>query len=393
MKASIINPILTLSVLIAPIFFIFCDSGNKQGDLPSGDWIEHGFSSEQRNTLRSFFDEAIQKKDIAGGALLLIHQDEVIFREAFGYADLETGRPFTTEDVCMIASVTKCITATLMVILDEQGVLSLDDPIEKWIPSFADIRLQDGSKPEHTPLIHQGLSHRSGLPGTADLGRINDVLRGTLSEVAENLTDYGLMAEPGTRYSYGQAGLRIAARIAELGTGEKFQAILTRTILEPLGMSHSVFRPTEELLQKSPQRYQRKEEGLTPMPEDFLDRFLEMDVDPHGIRFSTLDDIGRFLLFHLNRGMVNGKRLVSAESLERMYAIPEQLPDPAYGLCWALGPNGPGQAWHLGGSGTLVWLDFDRDMAGVFFSQTAWVGNRPFQRKLMQTLRSMFEGE
>jgi CubicO group peptidase (beta-lactamase class C family) len=271
-------------------------------------------------------------------------------------------------------------------------VLSLDDPIEKWIPAFADIRLQDGSRPEHTPLIHQGLSHRSGLPGTADLERDNDILRGTLSEVVENLAEYGLLAEPGTRYSYGQAGVRIAARIAELATGEKFQTILTGTILESLGMSHSVFRPTEELIRKWPQRYQRKEEGLTPMPGDFLDRFLEMDIDPHGIRFSTLDDIGRFLLFHLNRGMVNGKQLVSAESLERMYAIPEQLPDPAYGLCWALGPYGPGQARHLGGSGTLVWLDFERDMAGVFFSQTAWAGTRPFQRRLMQMLQSVFEG-
>lgn len=393
MKVVIKDTILILLVCLASSLLLFCGKGNMRSDLPSGDWIEHGFSAEQRNTLRSFFDEAVRNKDIAGGALLLIHQDEVIFKEAFGYADLETGRLFTTEDVCMIASVTKCITATLTVILDERGVLSLDDPVEKWIPAFKDIRLKDGSKPEQPPRIYHGLSHRSGLPGTTDLGRVNKVLRGTLSEVVENLADYGLLAEPGTRYSYGQAGLRIAARIAELGTGESFQKILTETLLKPLGMSHSVFRPTEELLRNCPQRYHRKEQGLTPMPKDFFDRFLEMDVDPHGIRFSTLDDIGRFLLFHLNRGMVGDKRLVSAESLERMYAIPDQLPDPAYGLCWALGPYGPGQARHLGGSGTFVWLDFERDMAGVYFSQTSWQGNRPYQRRLMQMLRSVFDGE
>jgi CubicO group peptidase (beta-lactamase class C family) len=380
-----------LSVLFGLFFFIFSDDLNENSGVPSGGWISYGFSEEKSKTLQSFLEGAVQNRDIAGGSLLLIHNGEVIFRQAFGYADLENGRPFTTEDVCMIASVNKCITATLMVILDEQGILSLEDPIEKWIPAFEDIRLQDGSTPASPPLIHQCLSHRSGLPGTADIGQFNPVLRGTLSDVTENLAEYGLLAEPGTRYSYGQAGLRIAARIAELATGEEFQAIMKKKILKPLGMSQSFFQPTEELIQKCPQRYQRKEKVLKPMPEDFFDKFLDMDVDPHGIRFSTLDDISRFLLFHMNYGMVNGKRIVSAESLNRMFTIPEQLPDPAYGLAWALGPYGPGQARHLGGSGTFVWLDFERNMAGVFFSQTSWQGNRTFQRQLMKTLQSTLE--
>jgi CubicO group peptidase (beta-lactamase class C family) len=89
--------------------------------------------------------------------------------------------------------------------------------------------------------------------------------------------------------------------------------------------------------------------------------------------------------------VVNGKRLVSAEALEQMFVIPEQLPDPAYGLAWALGPYGPGQARHEGGSGTFVWLDFERDMAGVFFSQTRWKGNRVFRKRLMKNIRSVFE--
>jgi CubicO group peptidase (beta-lactamase class C family) len=356
-----------------------------------GDWVAHGFSQEKRDALQSFFENAVQNGDIPGGSLLIIHQDEVIFREAFGFADLETGRPFTTEDVCLIASVLKSITATLAVILDERGVLSLDDPIEKWIPAFKDIRLQDGSQPAHPPTIRHGLSHRSGLPGTADIGREKNVSPGTLAEAMENLADHGLLAEPGTRYSYGQAGLKIAARIAELSTGEPFQTIMTETLLEPLGMLNSAYRPTEELMKKFPQSYQRKEGNLTPMPEDFFDRYMKLDVDPPGIRFSTIDDIGRYLLFHLNGGVVNGKRLVSAEALEQMFVIPEQLPDPAYGLAWALGPYGPGQARHEGGSGTFVWLDFERDMAGVFFSQTRWKGNRVFRKRLMKNIRSVFE--
>jgi CubicO group peptidase (beta-lactamase class C family) len=360
-------------------------------ELLIGDWVEHGFSSEKRDSLQSFFQESIDKGDIPGGALLVIHQDEVIFKEAFGIYDSETGRSFTLDELCTIASVSKSISSTLMVILEERGFFSLDDPVEKWIPAFQNIKIREGAKPDQPPLLRQTLFHRSGLPGNADLEEGDPLIRGSLSEVADSLATYGLLAEPGTRYAYSEAGYKTAGRVAEVASGKSFEVLLKENLLDPLGMTHTTFHPVIEDINKWPRAYQREEGELRPLPADLIENFLNAGIDPGGSLFSTLDDMGRFLLFQLNRGKVNGKQLVSREALDQMLTSPEGQSGPPYGLGLALGSRGPGQARHLGGSGTFIWFDFEKDMAGFLLKQTRWRGNRPFQQKFMQIIQTTFE--
>lgn len=363
----------------------------KQQELPIGDWIEHGFSAEKRDALRTFFQKSTKKMEIPGGALLIIHQDEVIFKEAFGIYDLETGRPFPTDEVCLIASVSKSISSTLMVILEERGFFSLDDPVEKWIPAFKNIKIREGAKPDQPPLLRQTLSHRSGLPGNADLEEGDPLIRGSLSKVAESLATYGLLAEPGTRYAYSEAGYKTAGRVAEVATGKSFEVLLKEYLLDPLGMTHTTFHPVIEDINKWPRAYQREEGELKPLSAEFIENALKSGIDPGGSLFSTLDDMGRFLLFHLNRGKVKGKQLVSAEALDQMLNSPEGQAGPPYGLGLALGSRGPGQARHLGGSGTFIWFDFEKDLTGFLLTQTRWRGNRAFQQKFMQIIKTTFE--
>jgi CubicO group peptidase (beta-lactamase class C family) len=379
-------------LLVVSIALLGCVSGGSRKDLPQGDWIEHGFSAENRDSLHLFFQDAIENGDIAGGALLLIHQDEVIFREAFGYADLETGRSFTTENPCFIASVTKPVTSTVMVMLDERGILSLDDPIEEWIPAFKEIKIKGQDAPAYPPLIWQALSHRSGLPGNTDLKeefRNWRGFQGTLSEFVESFAKAGLMAEPGTRWAYGRTGYMAAALSAEMATGKKFESLMHELLLTPLKMTSTTFHPSSDILQNLPRAYSRVNDELKPRSREFTESELGDLINPGGGLFSTLDDIGRFLLFHLNRGVVNGKRLVSTEALTRMYRVPNELPEQAYGLGLNIDKN-RNRVWHIGGSGTMVWIDFEREIAGVLLTQTAWRGNNKFQRKFNEIIRSIF---
>ncbi|MBW1799261.1 MAG: beta-lactamase family protein [Deltaproteobacteria bacterium] len=387
------HKIFTQILLVVLVVFLGCISGDSRNDLPSGDWVEHGFSAEQRNTLRSFFDEAVQNGDIAGGSLLLMHQDEVIFREAFGYADLESGRPFTTDDVCFIASASKPVTVTTMVMLEERGILSLDDPIEKWIPAFKDVTVRGQAEPACPPLIWQALSHRSGLPGNTDLGEDKRNWRdfqGGLSEFVEGFAKAGLMAEPGTRWSYGRAGFMTAAYAAEVAAGKPFEVLMQELLLDPLGMTSTTFHPSEKVLQEIPSGYHRANDELVPRSRVLTESSLGDLINPGGGLFSTLDDMGLLLLFHMNQGVVNGKRLVSAEALARMYRIPDELPDQAYGLGLNIVVEAPLLVRHIGGSGTMVWIDFDKEMAGVLLTQTAWRGNNKFQRRFNGLMRSIF---
>ena len=383
---------MNMVLLIALYFAVYGipSSTVNARDLKQGDWSGHGFTQGQKNDLESFMQGAIENGDIAGGTLALVHQGEVIFRGAFGYADLETRRSFTMEAVYYMASVSKPVTATLMVILEDRGILSLDDPVEKWIPAFRGIEVKGQDQPAPPPLLWQALSHRSGLPGVADRGEEFGRYYGALSDVVDSLAGDGLAADPGTRYSYGQAGYKTAGRAAELATGKSFETLLDELLLKPLGMGHTTFYPSEEMLENRPEGYVRKEKGFDPLPGDFVLRFIKWGVDPGGGIFSTLDDMTRFVLLHLNRGVVNGKRLVSPEALDRIYLVPDNPPEPSYGLGWHVIRHDGLQIQHSGGSGTMVWIDFGRNMAGVFLTQTRWQGNRAFQRRFTETMQEIF---
>ena len=383
-----LRTVYTFLVVCGIIGGLACQSAPRS--IPAGDWEQHGFSAEKRDALLSFFENAVEKGSIPGCALLVIHDDEAILREAFGVYDMDTGQPFTVDQVCAIASVSKCVTSTLMMMLDECGAFSLDDPVEKWIPAFKDIRIREAQRPENPPRVHHLLSHRSGLPGNADLGDNTRLVRGSLAEIVEALAEYGLMAEPGTRYAYSEQGYITAGRVAEVATGKPFDVLMKEILLDPLGMTYTTLHPEIEDIEQWPRVYDRTEDGWAPMPAEFLRSFLESNIDPGGRLFSTLDDLGRLLLFHLNRGEVDGKRLVSPESLARMVKNSEELPEPAYGFGLALESGGPGQARHFGGGGTFVWLDFEQDLAGVYISQVRWAGIMPYQRRLIETILSTF---
>ena len=275
----------------------------------------------------------------------------------------------------------------------KRGALSLDDPVEKWIPAFRGIRVQGQGAPADPPLVWQLLSHRSGLPGNSDPGaaRMPSGPKSHLDEIIAGWVKSGLLAKPGARFAYGNAGYLTASRVAERATGKDFEALLRSLLLEPLGMEHTTFRPRPEDLKRTPRRYNRTARGLEADTRQFPLPAPGGLVNPAGGLFSTLDDLGRFLLFHLNGGNWRGKQLVSKKALARMYQ-PHPPSSAARGPAYGLGLNvgGSPKIRHLGATGTLLWLDFEHDSAGVLLTQVPWGDHHELIARLTGKIGSFY---
>ncbi len=356
----------------------------------------------QREGLRGVLREAIARKAIPGGALAVLSRGQVVFREAVGRAEFDSERPFAIESPCFIASLSKPITATYMTLLDERGVVSLDDPVEKFLPEFKGIALKSGGAAKTTLRVWHLLSHRSGLPGNADMGdfRPGSPANGPDATLASTITGWvkaGLHAEPGARFAYGSAGYIVAGRIAEVVHGKRFERLLQEALLDPLGMARTTFHPDAATLSAVPARYQPSPKGpqrdVRVMPLAKADGL----INPAGGLCSRLDDMAAFLALHLNRGMVGERRIVKTESLARMYRPhPPRATEAAegggvgYGLGWNVMEAGGGRVRHLGASGTLAWLDLKRQNAGVLLTQVKWGNAKQLIPRLMKEVQEIF---
>lgn len=369
-------------------------------------------TEEQRDGLRGVINEAIARKVIPGASLAVLSRGQVVFREGFGRAEFDAERPFTVDAPCFIASVTKPISATFFVSLDERGIVGLDDPVEKYLPEFKGVTVR-GNGPATTPMrVWHCLSHRTGLPGNADMGdaRPQRLARAagsaegaaaaevdySLEQVTRRWIKEGLLAEPGTRFAYGSSGYMVAARIAEVVMGKRYERLLQDGLLDPLGMKHTTFHPDAETLGRLPARYASTPNGperdTRTMPLPAADGL----INPAGGLCSRLDDMTAFLALHLNRGRVGDRQLIKPESLARMYRPhPPRATEAADGggVGYGLGFNvmtPAGAVRHLGASGTLVWVDVARQHAGVLLTQVKWGPSRAIIPRLMKEVQGIF---
>lgn len=385
--------ILMKILVVVLVALLGCTGGDSRNNLRSGDWVGHGFSEVQRSELKNIMMDAVEVDEIAGCAVLLIHRGEVIFKEAAGYADIETGQSFGVDDVCALASVTKPYTATLLMMLKEDGALSLDDPIAKYLPEFKDIRVKDKGRARRIPTIRQALSHTAGFRSGNDFRSemLPIVENGTLTEMVRFLTGRELLFEPGTKYFYTSMGYFIAGRIAEVVSGKEFSELLQQRLLQPINARSTAFHPSEAVLNNVPIFYSRTERGFQSQES----RFRGSCVRPGGGLYATLEDVGKFMLLHRNKGMVNDYRIVSSEILAMMYQ-PQPNTEHGYALGFnVLKRNSEDRGvriMHLGASGTLCWLDFDLDLIVVLFTQMPQKQIQPFRIRLLNTIENIFTG-
>ena len=334
----------------------------------------HGVTQDQLESLSDIMRQAVEQGQIAGGSFLVAHKGEVVFREAFGYADLESKRPFKTDELCLIASVSKPFLASVLMVLVEQGKVNLDDPVEEYLPEFKGIKVEGSQSPARPMTIRHLLSHTAGFWGNkgitpAKMALIRNFER-PLAEAVNGIAEYDLVYEPGTKWIYSGAGYCVAGRVAEVALGQSLEEIAQDALFRPLGLSRTTFLPSKEVRKTMPTRYLKQGGKLQRQPSmaeigEF--RF----ILPGGSLCTTLDEMAVFGQMHLNNGVYNGKRILSEASVTEMRRLQSpDKPERTYGLGWFRGDvSESGLAdlvFHGGALGAHFRVDRRREVVCVF---------------------------
>lgn len=325
--------------------------------------------------------KAAVEKNLTSGVVTLVAKDgKIVLHEAVGYADLASKTPMAKDSMFGIASMTKPIATTALMIMVDEKKVGLDDPVSKYIPEFKDVALKDGTKPKQPILVRHVVTHTNGIGGYQQN-------MGSLEQTAKELAKRPLEFEPGTKWLYGP-GISVAGRIVEVASGKPFDDFLAERILRPLGMGDTTFRLSPEQQKRLAKLYQptKDKQGL-----EIADSWIlkEPTPNPSGGLFSTAGDLSRFYQMILNGGEYDGKRIVSKQAIAEMTKL--QTGDIATGFtpgsAWGLGfslvvkPQGvsqslsPGSFGHGGAFGTQAWLDPTRQMFFVLLVQRTGFGN------------------
>jgi CubicO group peptidase (beta-lactamase class C family) len=316
-------------------------------------------------------EKSIAAKEIAGAVTLVATPDRILHLGTTGNASLSPAEPMRPDSIFWIASMSKPILGTLMLMLQDEGRLSVDDPVEKYLPEFKGLKTADG-KPANLQIRHL-LTHTSGMgeitPNQASACK-------TLEAVMPLYVAKPVAFAPGSKWVYCQSGINTAGRIAEVVTGEPLDKLLKQRLFDPLAMRDTTFYLSDEQMPRLARSFRRTAEGdLQPTAIGFLNGKSPTSRDrfpaPNGGLFSTAPDYARFCQMILHEGELDGKRYLKPETVKQMTTIQTGdlktgfTPGNGWGLGWCVirEPQGitatlsPGSFGHGGAYGTQAWID------------------------------------
>jgi CubicO group peptidase (beta-lactamase class C family) len=326
----------------------------------------------------------IEKHDVAGVVTLVADKDKVLALDAVGMADVAGNVPMKSDAIFWIASMTKPVTGTAIMMLAEEGKLSVDDPVGKFIPELAHLKTADGV--EHVVTLEHLLTHSSGMPDvTADQSRAAH----TLADLVPYYTLKPLHFVPGTKWQYCQSAINTLGRIVEVVSGQSYPEFLQKRLFDPLGMKDTTFYPTKEQQLRLAKSYKVVDGKLQETPNFFLQgrppESRQRIPAANGGLFSTASDYGRFLQMILNQGELDGHRYLKPETVRQMTTVQSGdlktgfTPGNGWGLGWCVvrEPQGvtaalsPGAHGHGGAYGTQAWIDPQKGLVLVLMVQRA----------------------
>ncbi|HEV8607158.1 MAG TPA: serine hydrolase domain-containing protein [Tepidisphaeraceae bacterium] len=328
--------------------------------------------------------EFVAQGEIAGAVTLVADKDKILHLDATGRADLSSESPISRDAMFWIASMSKPITGVAVMIMQDEGKLSLDDSVEKYIPEFANYKTADGKKATIT--IKNLLTHSSGMPeATVEESKSSR----TLAELVPHFLNKPLQFAPGSKWQYCQSSINTAGRIVEIVSGQSFDRFVQDRIFAPLDMKDTTFYLTEPQSQRLAKSYKKADGKLTEAQIFILDGKSPVSRERYpaanGGLFSTALDYARFCQMLLNNGELNGRRILKPESVKQFSTV--QFPDLKTGFTpgngWGVGccivrePQGvtamlsPGTYGHGGAYGTQAWIDPQKNLIYILMVQRA----------------------
>lgn len=315
--------------------------------------------------------EMIAAKEIPGAVTLVATRDGVTHLAAIGDAGPDSTKPMRKDAIFWIASMTKPITGTAILMLQEEGKLSVDDPVSKFVPELASLKTPSG-QPANLTIKHL-MTHSSGMPEAT-----NDEAKAArrLADLTPAYLNKPMQFEPGSKWQYCQSGINTLGRIIEVASGMPLEEFLEKRLFRPLKMKDTAFYLQEKQMSRLVTAVKREEDGkYTIAPIRLLNGKSPVDRDRYpaanGGLFSTASDYGRFARMILNGGTLDGKRYLKPESVKQMTTVQSGdlktgfTPGNGWGLTWCVvrepqgvsGMLGVGSHGHGGAYGTQAWID------------------------------------
>jgi CubicO group peptidase (beta-lactamase class C family) len=381
------------SVSSALLCLLLVSSATAAPPTPAALGVDAARLKEIPKRMQRFVDDGV----IAGAVTLVARCDGVACLDAVGYRDLATKQPMRADDLFWIASMTKPITATAVMMLQDEGKLSVEDPVEKYLPEFKGqwMVAERGKdtltlkRPARPITVRDLLTHTSGL-ANLDAPRFNC----SLAELAMAYSQMPLQFEPGTKWSYSNTGINTLGRIVEVASGRSFAEFLDARLLKPLGMKDTTFWPTPAQARRVAKSCTIVEgrSGLVGTNVFFLKGPLTSRARtafPAGGLYSTAADLAKFYRMMLAGGASGSRRFVSKAAFEQMTRTQTGelktgfVDGMSFGFGWAVvrQPQGvtamlsPGTFGHGGAYGTQGWIDPKQDLIVVMMIQRAKLNN------------------
>ena len=377
-------------------------------ESPSPSPVAASFSRARLQRVGDYIRNEIATGKIPGAIVLIQQHGQPVYFENFGVRDVATRLPMTADTIFRLYSMSKPITSVAAMMLVEDGKLALDDPVAKYIPAFADVKVgvekrdQDGKRllePLKRPItIEDLLRHTSGLTygfygdsAVRELYVNSDLFEGDFdnAEFAERLAKLPLAEQPGTLWDYGHS-TDVLGRVIEVVSGQSLFQFERERLLDPLGMADTAFYVADAA---------KRPRIAEPMPDDrfvtpvagIRDPMLPRRWESGGAGMvGTIGDYARFAQMLLNGGTFEGRRYLKPETVARMtsdHIGPETKigrdyfyfpgPSAGFGLGFAV-RTWPyrGTSWPLGEyrwdgiGGTFFFIDPKDDMFVIFMVQT-----------------------
>ena len=386
------------------------------------DPVSSGLDPDRLGRIEPWMQRWIGSGRIAGMSVMVHRRGRTAYLQAAGLADRERGLPMDADTVVRIYSMTKPLTSVAIMMLYEQGLFQLDDPVSAALPAFAGMRVFAGEGREPVPAeraitYRDLLTHTSGLTyGFMNATPVDAMYRetgvdfqtsdATLGEVVEKAAALPLLAQPGTAWNYSIA-TDVLGHLVAVHSGQEFGDFLAERVLRPLGMDETGFAVAERQRPRFAANYVPGRDGRATLVDDpaaspFLTPRL---ASGGGGLVSTIGDYMRFCRFMLGGGALEGTRLLGRKTVALMMSnhLPGDMAamgqarfsESSYeGIGFGLGfsvmldparaqvVGTPGECAWGGAASTAFWIDPAEDMAVVMLTQLTPSSAYPIRREL-----------
>lgn len=385
-------------------------------DLPRATPEEVGLSSARLENIRKVLGAKVDAGEVPGYVALVARKGKVAYFDAYGVQNPNTKAPMTRESIFRIYSMTKPITSVAAMILVEEGRLKLSDPISMYLPEFANVQVATNGVAAKTPAEVQTapaknpirvldlLMHTSGLtygffrpfPGGGGVeqmyldGGVND-LEITNQDLVTRISKLPLKFEPGTTWWYSHS-TDVLGRLIEVVSGMTLGEFFSKRVLQPLGMTDTAFQVASGKVSRFVEPFDDDKKGLILQYTDPT-KPVKFEAGGQGLT-STVMDYARFAHMLLNKGQLDGTRVLGRKSVELMTTNqlspsvdrgPFYLPGASggWGLLGAVSLDGPrapaalnamegsaGEFYWAGYAGTYFWVDPKEQLVAVYMMQS-----------------------